>query len=97
MQTAGTVRGLIEQTIDKMPWAQRRMAKRVMARHGDEVVDYVAFGMNEDPCCECCHATLNDETFTGDTVMAFNPDNLLKILDWIMKNLPAILALFFKK
>jgi len=98
-----TMVSLIEQAIDTMP-DMRRMQKRAWKqllnrpRLSADICDQLAAGLCEEDFVEpSMKEAINADGYEHtQTMLAFNPDNLTAILDWILKNLPAIIALFFR-
>jgi hypothetical protein len=93
-----TLNELIDQSVEQMPWARRRAYKRLltMPRIRAEIVDHVASQIADEPCCSVIHAAVNEADFNGDVMLAVDPENLQKILDFILKILPLIIQIFFK-
>lgn len=99
--TTTTLNTLIDEAVDKLPPVRKRALKRLLSnpKWRAEVVDHVAERLVDQPCCKSFGATLNSETFDGNTPLAasaIDPDLKKKILDLIMQILPIILSIFFK-
>lgn len=88
------LKSMTEEAISRLPWARRRIAQRVMAKHPDAVLEHLAAKLAESPDAAEMHMMLNSEAFDGKTMMAIDPDKLEKWIMLILKILPLIIALF---
>jgi hypothetical protein len=97
MSSAVCLDSLIDDAVAQLPFARRRAYQRLLNRpkYRAEVVDHVAENMLDEPCCAAVVPMLNSQEFDGKMMMAVDPENLQKILDFIATILPMILKLFF--
>ena len=96
MSSAICLDSLIDDAVAQLPWARRRAYQRLLSRakYRAEVVDHVAGEMVDEPCCQSIVPQLNAQEFDGQVMLAINPENLQKILDFIVSILPLIIKIF---
>ena len=96
--TKTTMNKMLDEAADKLPPLRQRIVKRILkSKEGRaELVDLAALKLSENPACKDHVETFNSATFTGDTEMAINPDNLKIIIDALMKLILILIQLFFK-
>ena len=93
-----TMNSLLDQAIEAMGPLRKRVYTRLMndPTLKANVVDHLALSSMSLACCSECAGAFNKDDFTGEMTLAINPDNLKKWLDWIIANLPSIIALILK-
>ncbi len=80
--------------VSQLPWARRRIAQRVIAKHADAFYENLSAKLSEHPECSEMNLLANSERFNSSTMFSIDPDKLQKWIELILKILPLIIALF---
>lgn len=81
-------------SVAQLPWARRRIAQRVIAKHHDAFYEHLAAKLAEHPECSEMNLLANSERFSSSTMFSIDPEKLQKWIELILKLLPLIIALF---